>query len=147
VSSRSIHSADGPRSIYLSPDSLQRQPPDYEGTTVELAVSSQVPGAEMFGGVVTIEPGVEIELHYHSQFEFQYVVSGSGIALDATGAETPIAAGGFVLSPAGRAGAHGFRATGDQPLAILFLYPTPGGHTPDRFPFAGGIVQQDEGTS
>ena len=89
----------------------------------------------MFGGLVTLEPGVEIELHYHSQFELQYVVSGVGIALDSTGAEIPIAEGGFVLSPAGRSGSHGFRATGETPLVILFLYPNKGGHTPDRFSF------------
>ena len=134
MSADSVHSPDGPRSVYVEPGALQRQPPDYEGTTVDLAVSSALPGAEMFGGLVTIEPGVEITLHYHSQFEFQYVVSGSGVALDVTGAEIPITAGGFVLSPAGLGGAHGFRADAAGPLVILFLYPTPGGARPDRFP-------------
>lgn len=126
---------NGPVSVYLAPNKLQPQPADYAGTSVELAVSSDVRGAEMYGGTVTVEPGVEIALHYHSQFEFQYVVSGAGVALDSTGAEIPIEAGGFVLSPAGRAGAHGFRAHGTAPLKILFLYPTKGGHPPDRFPF------------
>lgn len=125
----------GPQSVYIPPESLQRQAPDYPGTTVDLAVSAAVPGADMYGGLVTLDPGVEIELHYHSQFEMQYVVSGSGTALDATGAEIPIVKGGFVLSPAGRDGAHGFRASADEPLTILFLYPNPGGHEPDRFAF------------
>lgn len=126
---------NGPVSVYVAPDKLQPQPPDYVGTSVELAVSHHVPGADMYGGTVTVEPGVEIALHYHSQFECQYVVSGVGVALDSTGAEIPIEAGGFFLSPAGRAGAHGFRAHGTVPLKILFLYPNKGGHLPDRFSF------------
>lgn len=130
-----VHSSRGPVSVYVGPDSLQLQEPDYPGTVVELAVSSAIAGADMYGGLVTIDPGTEIALHYHSQFEFQFVVSGTGVGLDSAGAEVPIVPGGFVLSPAGRAGSHGFRATGDQPLVILFLYPTAGGHAPDRFPF------------
>jgi quercetin dioxygenase-like cupin family protein len=89
----------------------------------------------MFGGLVTLQPGVELDFHYHSQFELQYIVSGTGFARDSTGSETEVAAGGFVLSPGGRSGAHAFRATGPEPLKILFLYPIPGGHEPDRFPF------------
>jgi len=127
-----------PISVYISPEQLQRQAPDYPGTTVDLAVSSAVPGADMYGGTVTLDPGVKIELHYHSQFELQYVVSGSGTAFDSTGAELQIEQGGFVLSPAGREGAHGFRASADEPLTILFLYPTAGGQAPDRFACENG---------
>jgi quercetin dioxygenase-like cupin family protein len=103
---------------------------------VEQAISSELPGAEMFGGVVTIED--EIALHYHSWFELQYVISGEGIALDSLGRQIPIKPGGFVFSPAGRAGAHGFRRVGPEPLKIMFMYPTAGGHAPDRFEFHAG---------
>lgn len=123
----------GPVSVYVGPDQRRRQAPDYPGTTVDIIIDDTVPGADMNGGVVTLEPGVTITLHYHSQFEFQYVISGSGVALDSQGGETPIVAGGAVLSPHGAAGAHGFRADESGPLKILFLYPIPGGHGPDRF--------------
>ncbi|WP_162893151.1 cupin domain-containing protein [Microbacterium halotolerans] len=130
--------ASGPVSVYIGPDARQTQPPDYPGTSVELIVSGATDGADMYGGIVTLEPGVTITLHYHSQFEFQYVVSGSGVALDSLGGETPIAPGGAVLSPAHADGAHGFRANEKEQLKILFLYPTPGGHPPDRFEVGGG---------
>ncbi len=62
--------------------------------------------------------------------ELQYVLSGTGLALDADGGETPIGPGGAVISPAGPAGAHGFRNTGPLPLTLLCVYPAPGGATP-----------------
>lgn len=124
---------NGPVSVYVGPDERHRQAPDYPGTTVDMIIDDTVPGADMNGGIVTLDPGVTITLHYHSQFEFQYVVSGSGVALDSLGGETPIVAGGAVLSPHGASGAHGFRADESGPLSILFLYPNAGGHGPDRF--------------
>jgi quercetin dioxygenase-like cupin family protein len=129
----------GAISKYVGPDRFERMPsaPD---TTVDIVVSARDAGADMFAGLVTIEPGVELDLHYHSQFELQYIVSGQGFALDSTGAETAVAAGGFVLSPAGRTGSHGFRATGSEPMQILFAYPSPGGEEPDRFPFDAATV-------
>ncbi|MGO1412839.1 cupin domain-containing protein [Microbacterium sp. JB110] len=131
-------STRGPVSVHIGPGDRQMQPPDYPGTSVELIVSGATDGADMYGGIVTLEPGVTITLHYHSQFEFQYVVSGSGVALDSLGGETPIAPGGAVLSPAHADGAHGFRASEHEQLKILFLYPTPGGHPPDRFEVTAG---------
>lgn len=126
----------GPISKYVGPEGLERRDGAH-GTTVDIAVSERDAGAEMFGGLVTVQPGVELDLHYHSQFELQYIVSGMGFAFDSTGAETAVTAGGFVLSPAGRAGSHGFRATGSEPMQILFMYPTAGGKEPDRFAFDG----------
>jgi uncharacterized cupin superfamily protein len=79
--------------------------------------------------------GGDIPLHSHSMMEFQFVLSGTGLALDADGGEEPIGPGGTVLSPAGPTGAHGFRNTGPLPLTLLCIYPSPGGATPDRSPF------------
>jgi len=121
---------DGPLSVYRPPDKLVPQPPDYPGTHVGLLVDHEVAGTECFGGIVSIAD--QIPLHYHPVFEFQYVLSGTGVAIDSRGVEVPIAPGGAVLSPAGPSGAHGFRNTGATPLKILFLYPSPDGRPPGR---------------
>ena len=121
---------DGPLSVYRPPDKLAPQPPDYPGTHVGLLVDHEVAGTECFGGIVS-DRGRD-PLHYHPVFEFQYVLSGTGVAIDSRGVEVAIAPGGAVLSPAGPSGAHGFRNTGATPLKILFLYPSPDGRPPGR---------------
>ncbi len=120
----------GPLSIYRPPEQLVLQPPDYAGTHVGLLVDHEVAGTECFGGIVSINDA--IPLHYHPVFEFQYVLSGTGVAIDSRGVEVPIALGGAVLSPAGPSGAHGFRKNGATPLKILFMYPSPDGRPPGR---------------
>ncbi len=120
----------GPLSVYRPPEDMRRPPADYPGTQVGLLVDHEVAGTECFGGIVSIED--RIPLHFHPVFEFQYVLSGTGVAIDCRGDEVPIAPGGAVLSPAGPSGAHGFRNTGATPLKILFLYPSPGGQPPGR---------------
>jgi uncharacterized cupin superfamily protein len=117
----------GPRLHYRSPQDGIAAPEDYPDAPISLVLERSTSGADLFGG--------DIPLHYHSMMEFQYVVSGSGLALNADGAEIPISAGGTVISPAGRAGAHGFRNLGRLPLTLLCLYPSPGGATPDRSAF------------
>ena len=121
---------DGPLSVYRPPSELAPQPPDYPGTHVGLLVDHEVAGTECFGGIVAIEDA--IPLHFHPVFEFQYVLSGTGVAIDSRGVEVAIAPGGAVLSPAGPSGAHGFRNTGATPLKILFWYPSPDGRPPGR---------------
>jgi mannose-6-phosphate isomerase-like protein (cupin superfamily) len=123
----------GPRSIYRGPDQGIPAPADYPDAPVSRILDASTPGAELFAVQVAI--GGDIPLHYHSVMEFQYVLAGHGLALDADGGETPIAPGGSVISPAGPAGAHGFRNTGSLPLTLLCIYPSPGGATPDRTPF------------
>jgi uncharacterized cupin superfamily protein len=123
---------------YRSPAEGISGPEDYPNAPISIVCDRSTRGADLFGVMVAI--GGDIPLHYHSMMEFQFVLSGSGLALDADGGETPIAPGGTVLSPAGPAGAHGFRNTGPLPLTLLCVYPSPGGATPDRSPFDGSTV-------
>jgi len=122
-----------PNVLYRSPTDGIDGPEDYPDAPISIVCERHTPGADLFGVMVAI--GGDIPLHYHSMMEFQFVLSGTGLALDADGGETPIAPGGTVLSPAGPAGAHGFRNTGPLPLTLLCVYPSPGGATPDRSPF------------
>lgn len=122
-----------PTVLYRSPSEGIDGPEDYPNAPISIVCDRSTPGAGLFGVMVAI--GGDIPLHYHSMMEFQFVLSGTGLALDADGGEVPIAPGGTVLSPAGPAGAHGFRNTGPLPLTLLCVYPSPGGATPDRSPF------------
>jgi quercetin dioxygenase-like cupin family protein len=124
---------DGPRSFYRAPSEGIAARADYPSAPVNLVLDRSTPGAELFGVLVAI--GDEIPLHYHPVFELQYVLSGTGLALNADGDSFPISPGGTVLSPAGAAGAHGFRNTGALPLTLLCVYPAPGGVTPGRAAF------------
>ena len=126
-------SPTGPRLSYRPADAGIAAPADYPDAPISLVIERSTPGADIFG--VSVAIGGDIPLHYHSMMEFQYVVSGAGLALNADGDEIPIGPGGTVVSPGGAAGAHGFRNTGALPLTLLCLYPCPGGATPDRFPF------------
>lgn len=131
----------GPRISYRPAADGIAAPADYPDAPISLVVNRSTPGADLFGVAVAI--GGEIPLHLHSMMEFQYVVSGSGLALNADGAEIPISPGGTVVSPARAAGAHGFRNTGALPLTLLCIYPSPGGETPDRFPFDASLPTGD----
>jgi uncharacterized cupin superfamily protein len=100
------------------------------GSTVTMSVDAAVPGADVNAGINVLAPGFEIPLHWHAVGELQYILSGTGVAIDADGRHMPVSAGTTVFSPAGRAAAHGFINTGAEPLAILFAYPSPGGEAP-----------------
>jgi mannose-6-phosphate isomerase-like protein (cupin superfamily) len=123
----------GPRSVYRPPEEGIPAPADYPGAPVSRILDASTQGAELFAVLVAISG--DIPLHYHPVMELQFVLSGTGLALDADGGETPIGPGGAVLSPAGPAGAHGFRNTGALPLTLLCVYPSPGGVAPGRTPF------------
>jgi len=84
----------------------------------------------MYGGVIEIAPGSRAPFHWHRRGELQFVLSGRGFLLHPRGRETAVGPRSAIFSPAGRAGAHGFRAIGRKPLAILFLYGSPGGTRP-----------------
>lgn len=129
----SEQSDQGPAVLYRSPTEGIEGPEDYPNAPISIVCDRTTPGAGLFGVMVAI--GGDIPLHYHSMMEFQFVLSGTGLALDADGGEDPIAPGGTVLSPAGPAGAHGFRNTGPLPLTLLCVYPSPAGANPDRSPF------------
>lgn len=101
------------------------------GSTVAIAFDGEIPDAGLYGGTNTLDPGSSIPTHWHSLPEFQFILGGEGVALDAAGVAVQIRFGSCVYSPAGAAGAHGFENTGLVPLVILFLYPSPEGARPD----------------
>jgi oxalate decarboxylase/phosphoglucose isomerase-like protein (cupin superfamily) len=101
------------------------------GSTVAMFLDSSVPGADLYGGINVLAPGAAIPVHWHSIGELQFILAGTGDAVDARGGRAPVGPHSVVFSPAGRAGGHGFVNTGLVPLAILFVYPSPGGLAPD----------------
>jgi uncharacterized cupin superfamily protein len=121
---------DGAALTVVPPASWRPRVSYFAGSNVALIVDSVVGGADIYGGVNVLAPGHEIPLHWHDVGELQFILSGSGTALGPEGAETAIGARWTVFSPAGRAGAHGFRNTGLVPLEILFFYPSAGGRAP-----------------
>jgi quercetin dioxygenase-like cupin family protein len=100
------------------------------GSRVEILVDAQTPTASLLAGVNHLAPGGRIPLHFHDHEELQFILSGSGVALDANGQEHPLEPGSTVYCAAGRESAHGFANTGSEPLAILYAYPTAGGAAP-----------------
>ena len=100
------------------------------GSRVEVLVDAQTPTASLLAGVNHLAPGGKIPLHFHDYEELQFILSGTGVALDAAGDEHALEPGSAVYCAAGRAAAHGFVNTGGVPLAILYAYPTPGGSAP-----------------
>lgn len=101
------------------------------GSTVAMFLDSSVPGADLYGGINVLAPGAAIPVHWHSMGELQFILAGTGDAVDARGGRAPVGPHSVVFSPAGREGGHGFVNTGLVPLAILFVYPSPGGLAPD----------------
>lgn len=101
------------------------------GSTVALFLDGSVPGADLYGGINVLAPGAMIPLHWHSIGELQFILSGTGDAVDARGRRAPVGPHSVVFSQGGPLGGHGFVNTGLVPLAILFVYPSPGGLAPD----------------
>ena len=100
------------------------------GSEVDVLLDAETPTAALLAGINRLAPGARIPLHHHDYEELQFIVSGAGLALDSAGGEHPIGPGSAVYCAAGPEAGHGFVSTGDEPLAILFVYPTPGGSAP-----------------
>lgn len=101
------------------------------GSTVAMCIDGSVPGADMYGGINVLAPGADIPVHWHSSGEFQFILGGSGVAVDADGNESDIGPHSVLFAPAGPGGAHGIRNTGLVPLSILFVYPSAEGAAVD----------------
>ena len=119
-----------PVSVHLPPSSWRARPDAFPGTKVGLVVHDAVAGADLYGGVIEIDPGTSVPVHWHRRGELQFILSGRGFLVQLHGRETPVGPRSAVFSPAGRAGAHGFRAVGSARLAILFVYGSPTGKRP-----------------
>lgn len=125
---------DGPRTRYVGPSDLRARDSADPGVRVARILDASDPGAELVAELLSIIG--EVPRHYHTTFELQYVMAGTGIAADVDGREFEIAPGGVLSSPAGASGAHGVRNTGSLPLQLLSVYAAPGGAEPDRLPYA-----------
>jgi mannose-6-phosphate isomerase-like protein (cupin superfamily) len=119
-----------PVTVHLRPSSWRARADVFPGTKVDLFAHDAIAGADLYGGVIEIDPGTRAPLHFHRRGELQFVLSGRGFLLHPNGRETAVGPHSAVFSPAGRAGAHGFRAVGRKPLAVLFLYGSRGGKRP-----------------
>ncbi len=104
----------------------------FPGTRRQLICDDETPTIKLVTGIVElIEPGCIIPLHYHHIEEFQYVLSGNGLARDGQGNEYPVSVGTSVYCRPGVQGAHEFENNGREPLEILFVFPSEGGKFPD----------------
>lgn len=119
-----------PVSVHLPERSWPLRADAFPGTEVRLVVHSDIEGADLYGGLIAIQPGVTIPIHFHRRGEIQFVLSGRGVLLRPDGSETKVGPRSAVFSPRGRSGAHGFRAIGRRPLEILFFYGSPSGVRP-----------------
>jgi len=115
--------------LCLQPSERHPSKPTILGTRRWLICDEQTPTVSSLVGVVELpERENTIPLHYHSSVEeFQYIISGSGVAWDAEGNEYPLGPGTSVYCGPGPKGAHGFKNTGASPLVILFIYPSAAG--------------------
>jgi oxalate decarboxylase/phosphoglucose isomerase-like protein (cupin superfamily) len=123
--------SEGPRPSVRPAGAEWYRAPRVPGTTVGMIIDGSVPGADLYGGIIALEPGAAIPAHWHSIGEMQFVLSGTGVTVDGRGGRSPVGPHSVVFAPAGPDGAHGFENTGLVPLSILFVYPSPGGAAPD----------------
>jgi hypothetical protein len=77
----------GPCSVVRAPNEGVPAPADYPGAPVSRVLDASTPGAELFAVLVAIAG--DIPLHCHPVMELQYVLGGTGLALDADGARRP----------------------------------------------------------
>ena len=115
---------------YIPVDARRPRAARVPGSTVGVICDASTPAASLITGVNELAPGASIPAHFHDHEELQYILSGEGVALDADGREYPLGPGTAVYCAAGRSAAHGFRNTGAAPLAILYVYATPGAAPP-----------------
>ncbi len=72
-------------------------------------------------GMVTLQPGYELEPHFHLVEDAMLVISGSGeFILD--NEVNAISAGCALLAPAGSI--HYLRNTGSEPLTVVYTWPS-----------------------
>lgn len=128
-----------PRPSHLPLADWRRRAPIVPGTSVLMAIDERTPGADMYGGMISIPAGDSVPIHWHEVGEVQFVLSGNGVFVDAEGNETPVTPHDLLYAPGGPAAAHGFRNTSSMPLIILFCYPSPGGIRPPSHPASAAV--------
>lgn len=115
----------------VQPSDRRRSDPAIPGTTRWVICDEETDAVNMVAGIVEVAAcGDAIPSHYHLAVdELQFVVSGSGVVRDSEGNEHPVTPGTAIYCGAGSP--HEFENTGDAPLIVLFVYPSPGGMAPD----------------
>jgi quercetin dioxygenase-like cupin family protein len=97
------------------------------GTILKIVCDEKTPTESLVVGVVTINSNMKIAAHYHNIEELQYILSGKGIVYDRKGKGHSINQGDFVYCPSKEIGTHSFENTGNEPLFILYVYPSHSG--------------------
>lgn len=90
----------GPQTVHLPPHAWRRRDSLFAGTHPRLILDPTIAGADLHGGVIDLDPGATVKLHYHRRGELQFVLAGRGKLLHADGTESPVAANSAVFSPA-----------------------------------------------
>lgn len=101
------------------------------GTILKIVCDEKNPTESLMVGVVTVGPNMKVDAHYHNIEELQYILYGEGIVYDREGKLHRIKQGDFIYCPSKEIGTHSFENTRDEPLVILYVYPSPGGKSPE----------------
>lgn len=124
--------------VIISPSERRTVVGKFAGTVRQMICDSETPTDHLVTGIVqVIDPGGRIPLHHHHIEEFQFIVSGTGIARDAQGNEYLISEGTSIYCRPGPEGAHEYENTGADSLKILFVFPSRGGTFPEVIDGAG----------
>ncbi len=91
----------------------------------------ETPTESLMVGVVTINPNLKIDSHYYNIEELQYILHGRRVVYDREGRGHSIKEKDFVYCPPKEDRTHSFENTGNEPLIILYVYPSPGGKSPE----------------
>ena len=114
--------------------------PRYAGSRAELLCDPSSPVTELRAGVVAVEPGSVVPLHYHKRQTLELVLSGCVVVQGRDGREWPVGPGDTMLFAAGPAAAHRWQITGNLPVVVLFVYPTPGAEDDELTWLEGGAA-------
>lgn len=98
--------------------------PGVRGT---ILFDENTPTQFLLSGIFTLEPGGELDLHYHDHEEMQHVIRGYGILRDSENNEYQLGPGTSFYCPAGPNGAHGIKNASDLSFVCLYVYYSPGG--------------------
>lgn len=105
----------------------QYRRPRYAGSRAELICEPSGPVTELRSAMVAVDPGVAVPFHYHKRQTLEFVLSGSALIRGRDGAEWRVGPGDTMLFAAGPEAAHRWEVTGNLPVVVLVVYPTPGG--------------------
>jgi quercetin dioxygenase-like cupin family protein len=101
--------------------------PRYAGSRAELLAEPSGPVTEVRVAMVSVDPGAVVPLHFHKRQTVEIVLSGTAVIQDRAGGEWHVGPGDTMLFASGPAAAHRWRVTGNLPVVVLVIYPTPNG--------------------